>query len=168
MFNLVSMTMGVQMQIIVPTSDVDVGGFETAPLWSKLGGFSPDDSDFVNSLHGQGQESFTVGLSSGARTPSNRSQHRIRIRLAYAGADAPTGNTVVSLIEAGTSTRASFTIPGGFGTSFSEFHYDLTSSEAAAINDYTDLALKVDYDPGAVGLDNEGRVSWLVFQCPKL
>jgi hypothetical protein len=171
MFNLAMMAARSRgLQVLRPFSDVDATGWSPTPLWDQINELVADTSDFVACANASGIQDFTVAISSGNAAPAFRDRHTIWIQLCYAGIDAPDAgsNTTVDLLQ-GVTLIATLVIPNGsLSTSFSIFNYPLTPTEAASISDYSNLRLKVRYDPGPIALvDNECRVSWLNFECPQ-
>lgn len=152
-----------------PDSDVSDGSFLNASgnntnLYQSIDESSASDSDYVISTDsGYSADNMTVGLSN-VTDPENAANHVVRYR-AKGDAGMGMGGSVPSLTVAlleGTTQRASST-NGSVATSFTDYNFSLSTSEANAISDYTDLRLK--FTRAAAGSGPSITISQAYFEC---
>lgn len=163
-------------QILVPVSDVDTGSFSPTPLWSKV-----DDDSTVNPS-GDGTEIQSADnsadqadfLLSTGTDPDSSSGHVLRARWyrSQAGNHNIHGELELWQGVPGTGTLiASLVSAQPIETSEVEDTYTLSTSEADAITDYSDLHLRLIRQGGTGGNPN-GReslnVDLIEFEVPGL
>ena len=143
-----------------PDSDIVLGGFKdelfgTTNIYTSIDETSADDADYVRSPTNS-TGTYEAGLSN-ITDPVSSSGHIIRFR--YKRADVNSAITVL-LFQGNTqiASTGSVTTTGTWTTTT----YTLSTAEADAITDYTDLRLKIQ-DADA----NYGNfVSWMEFEVP--
>lgn len=137
-----------------PISDIALGSWTTAPLWSKLDEVTADDADYIGTS--VNNTICKLGLTS-LTDPVSSSNHIIRYRHTKSGAG--TSTTTIDLYQ-GTTLIASQAVADT--TSWVTSVYTLSAAEADAITDYSALRI---WFTASVAFAN-GRVSWCVFECP--
>lgn len=135
-------------QSLKPISDRSLGawlssaGGSPTELWPSLDETSPADVDYV---YTETASSFEVRLAPGSE-PSVDTGHVIRLRFRGDGATPFTvtllDNSVSPALEIATRSEIS-PIPG---TSFQEYVFTLSASEAGSIVSYTNLSVRVELD----------------------
>lgn len=148
-------------QYAYPTSDVDnSGAWTTAPLYAKIDEEPYDDGDYVTSPKTASSKSFTVGLGGTITDPASSTGHIFRVRARSSGS----GTMQVELLEGSTvrATLSTFSLT----TSFAEYSYTLTGTEADSITDYTALRIRV--TAVTTGTNKYQYVSWARFEVPDL
>jgi hypothetical protein len=94
--------------------------------------------------------------------PASSSGHIVRVRSCKAGANVV--NSLTGYLMQGSTQICSFACHVANST-WTTTSYTLSSAEADAITDYTDLRVRVALDWGA-GVATGARVSWIEFECP--
>lgn len=148
-------------QYAYPTSDVDnSGAWTSAPLYAKIDEEPYDDADYVTSPKTASSKSFTVGLGGTITDPASSTGHVFRVRARSSGS----GTMQVELLEGSTvrATLSTFSLT----TSFAEYSYTLTGTEADSITDYTALRIRV--TAVTTGTNKYQYVSWARFEAPDL
>lgn len=128
-------------QFARPESDVQVGDWATAPLWSKLDEVTPDDNDFIVA---SGSAFCEVALSA-INTPSGGNVVlRVRHRPQPGSDPAP---LVVTLVQGTTvvATRSIDVTSGDWDTAT----IVLSAGERAAITDWANLRVRLARSPSA-------------------
>lgn len=148
-------------QYAYPTSDVDnSGAWTSAPLYAKIDEEPYDDADYVTSPKTASSKSFTVGLGGTITDPASSTGHIFRVRARSSGS----GTMQVELLEGSTvrATLSTFSLT----TSFAEYSYALTGTEADSITDYTALRIRV--TAVTTGTNKYQYASWARFEVPDL
>jgi len=147
-------------QFARPSSDVVTDSWATAPLYSKINETSYETSTFINGPN-KADGTCEIGLSS-ITDPSSSSTHVMRVG-AYAIGTYGSGINLYVELYCGATLIKSWNPT--LTTAFAQYSYTLTSGEADAITDYTDLRVKFnqDYITGAQG---RCYVSWFEFEVP--
>ena len=144
-----------------PTDDEDQGAEWTTPIWSKLDEVTPSDSDYTTATLFQFEmDDFRVGLSTPDAEPIINTDHFIRVRLRHEAGSTATWNV---WLRQGGSVKASFSPMSS--TSFATYEYELTTGQAAAITDYSDLNIRVQALEESEG-GHDFDVSWIEFEVP--
>jgi hypothetical protein len=126
------------VQLVRPISDITVGGWTTAPLWSKIDEVSADDTDFITST-GSAVADVSEVLIGSLSDPASSTGHKVRYRY-QKDTGVGTVNLTVRLMQ-GTTEIASWThtnIANGWTT----VEQTLTSGQADSITNYADLRLR--------------------------
>ena len=147
-----------------PDSTVSDTGWTTTggAIYSVLDETSPSDSDYTSTAvsGGIGDETFEVGLSN-VTDPASSTGHIIRVRHKWTGT-LFAGTIIVDLVQGTTVKATFFPTPGG---TFATSTYTLSGSEADSITDYTDLRIRVTFQPD-IDDDLTAFVSWAEFEVP--
>ena len=150
-----------------PDSDVSDGSFLNASgnntnLYQSIDESSASDSDYVISTDSSyAADNMTVGLSN-VTDPENAANHVVRYRATGSGGmGGSVPSLTVALLE-GSTQRASST-NSSVATSFTDYNFSLSTSEANAISDYTDLRLK--FTRAAAGSGPSITISQAYFEC---
>jgi hypothetical protein len=133
-------------QFARPTSDVTAGSWTTAPLFSKTNDQS--DATVITSPAAVTECELALGDPT---PPSVDTGHILTVRCYATGSGA--GEKLTWYLYQGASliaTSAATTIARGSG-SIADYSYTLTTAEAAAITNYTDLRIRMARTTGAAG-----------------
>lgn len=153
-------------QFARPDSTVLAGSWVTgsAALWQAIDEVTASDADFISSSSGPVNDLTEMGLSD-VTDPVSSSGHLIRFRHAENGA-VTSANMVlrVRLLQGATViAERSF---NGVGTSYvTDATFTLTSGEADAITDYTNLRIEFRANQSA-GTARRKNVSWAELEVP--
>lgn len=137
---LLSFTPAVQLQTVVPASDITTAGFAitgAASAFAALDELVSDDSDYVTSPSNPTNAVLEVKLATLA-APADNNNHKIHVRAR--SQNASTASMTVALVQ-GTTIIASFT--QALTATFTTYEFALTAGQAAAITDRTDLRVRV-------------------------
>lgn len=149
-------------QFARPSSDITTNTWATPPLWSNLSEVVADDTTTqIFEIDSLGGDSFEVKLST-VLDPLQDTGHILRIRTKYS--IAISGQFAVFLKQ-GASTIA-FTSADDGTTGYNTTTYTLTTSEAAAISDYSNLSVLVSFGGSLSGGTN--FVTWIELQVPNI
>ncbi len=153
-----------------PASDITTGNwtdegssFNDGSLYTSIQETSKDDD--VSYVLGDGDltpATFEVKLDS-VTDPEGNSDHRVR--LWGKGVGSGGGEKVDVFLYEATTARATVAnnwTPGR--SAYAELNYLLSSAEADAIGDYTDLRIRVVED--TIGAGEEFRITQAYFECP--
>ena len=143
------------VQYARPDSDVVVGSWTIAPLFSKIDEVVADDADFIRATTNTLCE---IGLSN-ISDPTSSDDHTIRIRAKKIGTGIA---TVGANLVQGASLIASYTIQAT--TVYATYPYALLAAEADAISDYTNL--RFEFNSGIIPPATEVDISWAEFEVP--
>jgi len=135
--------------------------------YTKIDETTADDSDYVRShvipLEGVTTATMEVGLST-ISDPSTGLAHRFRARAKKNSGGGYTIGFTIALKE-GSNTRASATF-SNIGSAFKTYEYTLSSAEADAITDYSNLSLLFTFTATGSGGSRAGLISWAEFEAP--
>ena len=145
-----------------PDSDIETVDWTTTPLFEKIDEVSLDDGDYIVSDNGSATYDCEVGLSS-VTDPESDADHVISWRSCLFGTGTKSVATRVYLYE-GATLRAT-SQQESESTSFATHTYELSSGEADAITDYSDLSIIIEAICSGTGT-RVCRVSWLQFAVP--
>lgn len=126
---------------------------------------SADDADYIQFTWSGAANECEVGLSA-ISTPASTSGHIVRYRVREASLPSfvyPT-NLSVSLLEGATVIASDLIGVGIVGTTWTDFSFNLSSTEAGNISDYSNLSLKFEMTQGDPG--ETIQVSWAEYQAP--
>ena len=149
-----------------PASDISAGSYTTTPLWEKLDeGTADDDTSVVDSANNPAESDgtgFEVALGS-IPDPQSSSGHTVRVRARRNGG-ARTITLNWRLYQGSTAIIAakSLTMTDSYQTS----SYTLSSAEADAITDYSDLRVRVWGTTSGGGAGSKLRVTWMELETP--
>ena len=137
--------------------DITVSGWTPTPLWAEIDEATPEDSDYIVSTKNPVSEICELTLS-GVTDPEDHTGHIMRVR---ARDDKDTGDLDMQLYEGATMRAQRMDV--FITSSFVTYELTLTEVEAAAINDYSALSLRV----SARGVaNNYVYVSWIELEVP--
>ncbi len=146
--------------------DSDISATNWTGAYTAIDEETPNDSDYItgsDSANGTDE----VGLSN-VTDPASSADHVIKFRARQSGTPGHQRYLDVSLVQGSTviASHATVTLDGSTWTDYSK---TLSSAEADAITDYTDLRLHIT-SSGDVGTPAGSRrsvyVSWVVFEVP--
>ena len=154
------------VQLARPSADVsNAGAWSPTPLFAEIDEPTADDSvtAVVSKNNPSTTDTFEVSLSS-LNDPNASTGHIIRYRTRKQGG-VKTEELRVDLYQ-GTTLIRQGNWTGGLGTSWTTFTDTLTSGEADAITDYTNLRLR--FTPRATGGGQPApiEVTWAEFEVP--
>jgi hypothetical protein len=151
-------------QFLRPSSDVTTTNWTrssgSSDYWTYIDEVTADANDYVQTQNqGSGLE---VGLST-VDTPSNRNSHIVRLQAWALGSNPAERHTVLLLQGATTIATVvnNATITRNTPTTLD---YTLTSGEANAITDYSNLRLR--FTAGTLASGETYRVSWAEMEVP--
>lgn len=145
-----------------PKSDITIGNWTTAPLWSKIKEEPYSDLDYIQSAKNESNDYFEVAID-GLDDPITHNDHILRVRL------KETKNSTLAyqiqlyqgVIEIATTVSEQID-----GTSFAEKTLTLSTIEASNISSYLDLRARVVVTGGSAAA--YAQVSWIRFECPNV
>jgi transposase-like protein len=155
-------------QFARPDSDVTVGTWTTAPLYSKINTTTPDDSTLVRSANNPSNAAFEVGLSD-VEDPQASTGHilRVRERMQQSGGGSQATTSVTIALRQGSTTIASQTYTHAAGDlTWYTRALTLTSTQADAITNYNDLRINVNANKTGGTRTGWVEVSWAEFETP--
>jgi hypothetical protein len=126
-------------QVLRPSSDISVNGWTStgANLWSVIDEDNPSDADYISSPANPAGEVAEVKLSSGI-DPVSSTGHVVRYRVAATGQDA----AITVALYCGATPIASWAQTLTADAGGTNYQQTLSSGQADAITDYTDLRLR--------------------------
>jgi len=150
-------------QNAVPSADVSAGSWTTAPLWSKVDEIPASDTDFIalaNNTTGACRVGTLKTTGGGAISdPFVHTNHVLRMRGKRTGSKT---TTIVTSLYQGTTLIASFS--QNLASSFTDYSYTLTETQAGNITNYTDL--RIDVNCSASGSNNAPNISAVSLDVP--
>lgn len=153
-------------QFLRPNSDITVGSWTTAPLFSKIDEVVADDADYIQTL--VGADLVKVGLSAPPDgIPLTQTNHIVRVRTFGMGGsvlpahDGYSGHLV--LLE-GTTRIAGWEMTSDL-TGFVTNEFPLGSGEIKSISDYSNLSLRF-IAPVYLEESTSGIISWAEMEIP--
>ena len=158
-------------QYASPDSDVsnvnwtdDAGG--GSPIFDSIDDTQPtaNDGDYIKSPVSPTSSDVVRFTLSNVIDPVSSTGHIIRFRHAKSAAAGKTIDITVNLLQGGVQ-KATTTVTSS-GTTFTEWSYTLTGTEADSISNYNDLDFQVYAVQSGTGGNRDGRVSYLVFEVP--
>ena len=152
-----------------PDSDTSDGSWlnnasNNTNLYSYVDETSVNDSDYIQSIDSSASAD-TVELGLGNVTdPENAANHTVFYRASVAaGMMVGTPDLTIALFQGGSQIATK--TDSGVTTSFSDDNLNLSTSEANAITDYTDLRIKFTRAAGGGAGGETATVSWCFFSC---
>ena len=149
-----------------PDSDVSDGNWlnsagNNTNLYSYVDESSVNDSDYIYAVDQWGSTEICILGLGDVTDPSSAADHKITVRaletVGFGGVDLNV------ILQQGTTTIRSHTFNPSTG--FANYTTTLTSSQANAITDYSDLRLKISATD-QMGSSATTQVSWAYFECP--
>jgi hypothetical protein len=142
----------------------EVGG--STNIYNSIDEVSSSDADYIVSQTNPGGSDIIFGLNQ-VTDPQSSSGHVIRFRYSK---DASAGKQIDMTLQIGDSTTADCLSPGptftDVSSTWTEYSYTLSASEADCITDYSTLQVKVSATGVGGGQARAGRTSWLEFEVP--
>ena len=151
-----------------PDSDVSIGSWtdqdeSTSNLYTTIDETSYNDSDYIKSSDMMGATDTCIFGLGDVDDPSSAADHKVYFRSrADAGGGFSVPELLVQLLQGGTQIATNAYTGGG---SFSTQNFTLSTAEANAISDYSDLRLRFVRNSSDGGFENVD-VSWAYFECP--
>ena len=149
-------------QLLRPTDDIETAGWSTTPLFSKLDDPYPGSTDRIQSSGNPSNVDFEVGLATGS-DPGTNVGHTLRARISNTD-PAPVVDYTVELKE-GATVRAALSVTGLTSSTDTWYAHHLSSTEAGAITDYGNLAIRVNANKISGG-NVSARVEALELEIP--
>lgn len=151
-----------------PDSDISDGRWlnsasNNTNLYSYIDEASVNDSDYIHVTDEWGSTDTCIFGLGDVTDPNSAASHKFTVRYKDDMGMDSIDLTVTLLQGASTTIRAVSLTPSD---SFADTTTTLTSSEANAISDYSDLRLKIQATDG-MGMGIETTVSWAYFECPE-
>ena len=149
-----------------PDSDVSDGNWlnsadNNTNLYSYVDESSVNDSDYIYADDQWGSTEICILGLGDVTDPSSAADHKITVRalenMGFGGVDLNV------ILQQGTTTIRSHTFNPSSG--FANYTTTLTSSQANAITDYSDLRIKISATD-QMGSEATTQVSWAYFECP--
>jgi hypothetical protein len=129
----------ITLQKSFPISDVTVGNWITAPLYSKVDESIPDDNDFISSPDAPVNESCEMKLGS-ITAPSNKTNHLVRYRFRKV-LNTHALNFTVGLYQGATLVASQ--IHTNVQTGWLDGTLTLTTGQIMSITGYSDLRVRL-------------------------
>ena len=146
--------------------DSDISATNWTGAYTAIDEETPNDSDYITgSSSANGTDE--VGLSN-VTDPASSANHVIKFRARQSG--TPGHQRYLTLVLCQGSTGIAITPTATLdGSTWTDYSYTLSSAEADALTDYTDLRLRI-ISSGDVGAPSGSRrsvyVSWVDFEVP--
>ncbi len=151
-------------QQVRPTSDITVGTWITAPLWSKLDEQVASDADLIQSALDPVAQACEVRCAAFGADPLRPTDHLVRYRI---GKDVTAGKGIditVALVE-NVTVRASWVHAAV--DAMTTYTQTLTEAQAASITDYGNLRFRFTANVTGAGVSRRGQVSWCELDFPR-
>jgi hypothetical protein len=145
-----------------PISDITSGGFTPTPIWSKLNETSPDGTTSEVTVASNGGSKTAEVLLSPLTNPLSTSGHIMSI---YAKKSSNRSSTITFYLYQGTTLIAT-SATTSLTTTYTQYDYTLTSTEAGSISDYTNLRIRATFADGGGGAPGTFNYSWAQLQVP--
>lgn len=150
-----------------PSSDVSAGAWTPTPLWSNLDEAVAADADFI-ACDNSTNDFCEVQLTGIANDPLSATGHVIRYRYRKSASSGNSRSVQVALYQGGTLI-ASGSVHTPTTTTWTAGTFTLTSTQANAITDYSDLRLRfiaTGSTGGSQGNRRAVQVSWAELEVP--
>jgi hypothetical protein len=131
----------------------------TAAYYTYIDETSYDDADYVQT---QTQDSGLEVKLGSATDPASGSGHVVRFRTYVAGSGGGEKHTV--LLLQGSTTIATLVNAAGVARGYVDFSITLSTAQADAITDYSDLRLR--FTPTTLGAGETYRITWAELEVP--
>jgi len=146
-------------QYLRPSADISTGNWTASPLYQKIDESSYNDSDYIRCPENKTNNSCETSLTNGT-DPSVSNNHIVRYRYRWSGIFG-SHDIDIKLMQ-GTTVIASWS-HANIPSSWTQANQTLTSGEANAITDYTDLRLRF---IATTGFMAQVHVSWAEMEIP--
>lgn len=163
------------MQILYPDNDDTIGSWTddasgTTNIYQAIDEVSQSDSDYVRSENDPSSSVYIVGIDgSGVTDPLVGTGHTVHYAYGKgtSGGGSPPTIDITILLREGTTTRATITL-NAVADGFTTASYNLSTGEANAITDYTNLNFHITGDKSGGARTAWSQISWINLLIPSL